>query len=71
LAILPNSSSPKFVNSQQNDYNKCTNVPFVYQLTLQKYHEPLKDLDVDDNYDLNIPKWVYMNYPRTSMYDVA
>ncbi len=30
LADLRDSSSPKFVNSQWNDYNKCTNAPFVY-----------------------------------------
>jgi hypothetical protein len=38
---------------------------------LQKYHEPLEDLDVDDNYDPNILEWVDMNYPRTFVYDDA
>jgi len=38
---------------------------------LQKYHEPLKDLDVDDKYDPSIPKLVDMNYPRTFVYDDA
>jgi hypothetical protein len=38
---------------------------------LQKYHEPLEDLDVDDNYDPSTPKWVDMNYPRTFVYDDA
>lgn len=72
LLVNPgNSSSFEFVNSWQSDYNKCTNVPFVYQLALQKYHEPLEDLDVDDNYDPSTPKWVDMNYPRTFVYDDA
>ncbi len=30
LADPRNSSSPKFVNSQWNDYNKYTNASFVY-----------------------------------------
>jgi hypothetical protein len=31
LLVNPgNSSSFEFVNSWQSDYNKCTNVPFVY-----------------------------------------
>jgi hypothetical protein len=38
---------------------------------LQKYHEPLEDLDVDDNYDPNIPEWVDVNYRRTFVYDDA
>jgi hypothetical protein len=31
----------------------------------------MEDYDVEDNYDSNIPKWAYVNYPRTSMYDDA
>jgi hypothetical protein len=31
LVDLGNSSNPKFVNNRMNDYNKCTNLPFVYQ----------------------------------------
>jgi hypothetical protein len=30
LMNLRNSSSPKFVNHQLSDYNRCTNAPFVY-----------------------------------------
>jgi hypothetical protein len=26
---------------------------------------------MDDNYNLNIPKWVDMNFPKTFMYDNA
>lgn len=38
-----NSSSPKFVNSQWNDYNKRTNASFVYQSTSLEYYEPIED----------------------------
>jgi hypothetical protein len=30
MVDLGNSSSLKSVNSRKNDYNKCTNLPFVY-----------------------------------------
>jgi hypothetical protein len=30
LANRRNFSSLEFVNSQHSDYNRCTNVPFVY-----------------------------------------
>jgi hypothetical protein len=30
LVNLINSSSPKYVHSQENDYNKCTSIPFMY-----------------------------------------
>jgi len=43
LADPRNSSSPKFVNSRWNDYNKCTNAPFVYQSTSPKYCELVED----------------------------
>jgi hypothetical protein len=33
LADPKNSSSSKFVNSQMSDYNRCTNLLFVYQST--------------------------------------
>jgi hypothetical protein len=33
------NSSPKHMHSRWSDYNKCTNMPFVYQLTLPEYHE--------------------------------
>jgi len=39
LANLGNSSSPKSMHSRWNDYNRCTNMPFVYQLALLEYHE--------------------------------
>ncbi len=65
-----NSSSSKFVNSW-SDYNKCTNLPFVHQLTLQEYHEPIKHWEVENNYDPNILKWANVNYPRASMYNDA
>jgi hypothetical protein len=38
-----NSSNIDFVNSQRNDYSWHTNLPFVYQITSSKYHEPIKD----------------------------
>jgi hypothetical protein len=43
MVDLKNSLSPKSMNSHRSDYNKCTNLPFVYQLTLKKYHEPIED----------------------------
>ncbi len=33
------NSSPKHMHSRWSDYNKCKNMPFVYQLTLPEYHE--------------------------------
>jgi hypothetical protein len=65
-----NSSNSKFVNSW-SDYNKHTSLPFVYQLTLQEYHEPIKNWEVKNNYDPNIPKWVNANYKKTFMYNDA
>jgi hypothetical protein len=38
--------------------------PFVYQSTSPKYHEPIKEWDMEDNY-LDIPEWANVNYPRT------
>jgi hypothetical protein len=38
-----NSSSPWYVNNQRSDYNRCTNLPFVYKLTSPKYHESIED----------------------------
>ncbi len=64
------SSNLEFVNNQ-SDYNMHTNLPFMYQLKLLKYHELVKHYDVENNYDPNIPKWANVNYPRTSMYDNA
>ncbi len=66
-----NSSSPWYVNNQRSDYNRCTNLPFVYKSTLPKYHELIKDKDVEDNYDPNIPKGVDANCPRMFVYDDA
>jgi hypothetical protein len=66
-----NSSSLKFVNNRWSDYNKCTNVPFVYQSSSLEYHELVKDQDVDDNYDPSILEWVYTNYPKTLVYHDA
>jgi hypothetical protein len=43
LVDLRSSSSPEFVHCQQNDYNRHTNVPFVYQSTSLKYYEPIED----------------------------
>ncbi len=37
--------------------------PFVNQSTLPKYHELVKDWDMEDNYDLNILEWGDANYP--------
>jgi hypothetical protein len=62
-----NSSNLKYVNSW-SDYNKYTNLPFVYQLALSKYSELVENWDMEDNYDPNIPKWVDANCPRTSLY---
>jgi hypothetical protein len=69
LANLENSLGPECVNSWQSDYNGHTNVPFVYRLASPKYYEPIKEWDVENNYDLSIPKWVNGIYPRTSLYD--
>jgi hypothetical protein len=41
IANPKNSSSLEFVNSQ-SDYNRHTNLPFVYQSTSLKYHEIVK-----------------------------
>jgi hypothetical protein len=43
----------------------------VYQLASPKYYEPIKERDVENNYDLSIQKWVNAIYPRTSVYDDA
>jgi hypothetical protein len=43
LEDLGNFSSSKSVNNRKNDYNRHTNLPFVYQSTLPKYHEPVED----------------------------
>ncbi len=59
------------MNSQRSDYNKHTNLPFVYQLTSPEYHEPIKDQDVKNNYNPNSSEWVDANYPRMSMYNDA
>jgi hypothetical protein len=45
--------------------------PFVYQSTSPKYHEPIKDWDMEDNYDLDIPKWANVNYPIPFLYNDA
>lgn len=42
-ADLGNSSSLESMNSQWSDYNRRTNVPFVYQSTLPKYHELVRN----------------------------
>jgi len=47
-------SSAKSMHNQKNDYNKRTSIPFVYGSTSPKYHEPIKDWDVDDNYNPSI-----------------
>jgi hypothetical protein len=44
LVDLGNSSSPECVNSWWSNYNKHTNVPFVYQSASPKYHEPVRVL---------------------------
>ncbi len=44
---LGNFSSPKFVNSRSNDYNRCTTIPFVHQSITLEYHEPIEDWEVD------------------------
>ncbi len=31
----------------------------------------MEDWDIKNNYDHNIPEWVDVKYPRTSMYDDA
>jgi hypothetical protein len=67
MVDLGNSSNLKYVNSW-SDYNKYTNLPFLYQLALSEYHELIKDKDMEDNYDPNIPKWANANYPITSLY---
>jgi hypothetical protein len=61
MVDLGNSSSPKFMNSRSNDYNRCINIPFVHQSTMLEYHELIEDWDVDYNYDHIIPKWI-LNY---------
>lgn len=70
LVNLERFSSSESVNNQ-NDYNRCINLPFVYQLTSLKYHELVEDWDEEDNYDLNILEWANENYPRTCVYDDA
>ncbi len=59
------------MNSRHSDYNGCTNVPFVYQLAFLEYHEPIKDQDVEDNYNPNILEWVDANYQITIVNDDA
>ncbi len=66
-----NSSNIDFVNSQRNDYSWHTNLPFVYQITSSKYHEPIKDQDMEDNYNPNIPEWANVNYLKMFVYDDA
>jgi hypothetical protein len=46
-------------------------MPFVYQLALPKYQELIQDLEVDDNYNPSIPKWVDEKYLRNYVYDDA
>jgi hypothetical protein len=43
----------------------------VYESTSPKYHEPIKDWDVDDNYNPSILEWVDENYIRNFVYDDA
>ncbi len=43
----------------------------MYQSTSPKYHEPIKDWDMEDNYDLDFLEWAYVNYPITFLYDDA
>ncbi len=64
-------SSAKSMHNQKNDYNKRTSIPFVYESTSPKYHEPIKDWDVDDNYNPSILEWVDENYIRNFVYDDA
>ncbi len=66
-----NSSNLESMHNRQNDYNRSTRIPFVYQSPSPKYHEPIKDREVNDNYDPNISEWVDENYPRTSVYNDA
>ncbi len=66
-----NSSSLEFMNSQWSDYNRCINLPFVYQKTSLEYYEPMEDWDMEDDYDLSILNWVDANYLRTFMYEHA
>jgi hypothetical protein len=66
-----NSSSSKFVNSRKSDYNRHTDLPFVYQSTSLEYHEPIEYWGVEDNYDPNILEWANVNCLRIFMYDDA
>jgi hypothetical protein len=43
----------------------------VYWLASPKYHEPIEDWDVEDNYDPSIPEWVDENYLKTSIHNDA
>jgi hypothetical protein len=43
----------------------------VYQLASSKYHEPIENWDVENNYNPNIPKWANMNYLWMYVYDDA
>ncbi len=69
MVDLGTSSSLEFVNSWKNDYNMDTNLPFVYQLALPKYHELVEDWDGENNYKPNIPKWANTNYLKTFAYE--
>jgi hypothetical protein len=69
--VDPRNSSNQRSICWRNDYNRCINLPFVYQSTSLEYHELIKDYDVEDNYNPSVLKWADVNYLRIFMYGGA
>jgi hypothetical protein len=53
----------KIHDSWRSDYNRHTNLSFVYLLTSREYHELVENWDIKKIYNLSIPEWADASYP--------